>query len=105
MTNNIEDFHGTYVEVANGGVTEVQYRGKVHVLINDSFRPDNTIIVTLNNVLYVPGLNKRLLSSNEWNACGGYITLYPDRAILDIYSRDDECTASIEVPPVAGTTG
>jgi hypothetical protein len=111
MSNNINDFHvplepyETLVEVANGGVTHVQHRGKVDVLINDTYRPDNAIIVTLNNVLYVPGLTRRLLSVHEWNACGGWITLRPDRAILDVYSRDDECIASIEVPPVAGATG
>jgi hypothetical protein len=111
MSNNINDFHvplepyETLVEVANGGVTHVQHRGKVDVLINDTYRPDNAIMVTLNNVLYVPGLTRRLLSVHEWNACGGWITLRPDRAILDVYSRDDECIASIEVPPVAGATG
>jgi hypothetical protein len=83
----------------------VQHRGKVDVLINDTYRPDNSIIVTLNNVLYVQGLTRRLLSVHEWNACGGWITLHSNRAILDVYSRDDECIASIEVPPVAGATG
>jgi hypothetical protein len=77
MSNNINDFHvplepyETLVEVANRGVTHVQHRGKVDVLINDTYRPDNAIIVTLNNVLYVPGLTRRLLSVHEWNACGG----------------------------------
>jgi hypothetical protein len=111
MSNIIDDFHcplepyETLVEVANGGVTLVQSRGKIGVFISDTYRPDNSIIVTLNNVLYVPGLTKRRLSTHEWNACGGWITLRPDRTILDIYNRDSDCTASIEVAPVAGTTG
>jgi hypothetical protein len=71
MTNCIDDFNGplqeyeTLVEVANGGVTHVTRKGSVSVLINDHFQRENSIIVQLNNVLYLPGLSRRLLSVSE----------------------------------------
>jgi transposase InsO family protein len=71
-------------------------------LISDTYRPDNSIIVTLNNDLYVPGLTKRLLSTHGTPAEDGY----PYALIAQYWTYTTEIViASIEVPPVAGTTG
>jgi hypothetical protein len=67
MTHRYEAFNGplepyeTLVEVANGGVAHVTHKGTVDVLISDTYNPENSIIVQLNNVLYVPGITRRLL--------------------------------------------
>jgi hypothetical protein len=74
-----EDFNGTLtpydsvVETANGGIVRVTHRGSVRILMCDTFRPENTIVVKLFNVLHVPGLSRRLLSVHEWNSCNGQI--------------------------------
>jgi hypothetical protein len=66
MTHCREGFNGTLtpydsvVETANRGMVRVTHRGSVDILLSDAFRPDNSMVVQLNNVLYVPGL--RLVS-------------------------------------------
>jgi hypothetical protein len=79
MSNCLDDFIGlleryeTLVEVANGGVTHVSHRGRTRVHIRDLFQTNHSALVTLSNVLYVPGLTRRLISIVEWNSCGGHI--------------------------------
>jgi hypothetical protein len=64
MTPSKEDFNGTLtpfdsiVETANGGIIRITHIGTVRILMCDIFRPDNTIVVKLHNVLVVPGLTK-----------------------------------------------
>ncbi|KAG7366304.1 hypothetical protein IV203_028974 [Nitzschia inconspicua] len=71
MSNNWDDFIGelepyvTMVEVANGSLIEVQWRGTVKLLLIDKFDPDNRASVYLKNVLYVPQLSRRLFSVSE----------------------------------------
>jgi hypothetical protein len=71
MSNCLEDFIGplepyeTLVEVANGGVTHVSHRRKSKVYIRDIFRRNHSVVAILNNVLYVPGLTRRLISVVE----------------------------------------
>jgi hypothetical protein len=97
MTHCIDDFHGaltpyeSLVETANGGVIHVTQGGSVDIYISDVFKTGNAIIVQVNNVLYVPGLTRRLMSVHEWNACG-------------VYDDDDEIYVVIDLPPCPGAT-
>jgi hypothetical protein len=106
MSNCFDDFIGpvepyeTLVEAANGGVTRVSYKGKPKVYISDLFQPSHSALVTLHNVLYVPGLTRRLISVLEWNSCGGHVSFLTDRIRLEVFDQEGNTTASIEVPPV-----
>jgi hypothetical protein len=91
------------VETANGGVIHATHRGSVDIYISDVFKPGNAIIVQVNNVLYVPGLTRRLMSVHGWNACGGKILHLQDRTRVEVYD-DDEINAVIDFPPCPGAT-
>jgi transposase InsO family protein len=111
MTHSLDDFNGpltpfeSLVETANGGVIHVTHRGNVDIYLEDIFRPGNSIIVEVRNVLYVPGLTRRLISVSEWNACGGQILHLRDRTRVQVYNDDDEIDAVIDLPPCPGGTG
>jgi hypothetical protein len=110
MTPSKEDFNGTLtpfdsiVETANGGIIRVTHRGTVRILMCDIFRPDNTIVVKLHNVLFVPGLTKRLLSVPEWNSYNGQIYHMIDRQRVEIFDDNREICAFIDLPPCPGAT-
>ena len=74
----LEEYH-TLVEIANGAMVEVSKRGTVKLRINDFFRRYHYVQVYLNNVLWVPNLNRRLMSVAEWNQCGGQALFLHDR--------------------------
>jgi hypothetical protein len=57
------------------------------------------MVVQLNNVLYVPGLTKRLISVHEWNSSGGQIYHMTDRTRTEIYDEDGKVLAMIDLPP------
>ena len=105
MTPYLSDFIGTLtdhkstVETANGGIIPVFKKGTVKVLIVDAFDPQHVIPVLMENVLYVPGLNKRLLSVSDWNNCGGQISFLFDRCRIEILNDRDEVTHSIDIDP------
>jgi hypothetical protein len=71
MTPQQEDFIGpmtpntTIVETANGGFVEVTMKGRVNVLINDSFQHNKGIMTYPNDVFYVPLLSRPLFSVAE----------------------------------------
>ena len=78
MTPFFEDLIGNVtdteaiVEVANGILTEAPKQGTVKIKIED-INDGRTCDVLLHNVLYVPGLSRRLLSVRQWNVTGGNI--------------------------------
>jgi hypothetical protein len=92
MTNCQLDFNGiltpyeSLVETANGGVIHVTHRGNVDIYLDDAFHPGNSIIIEVKNVLYVPGLTRRLISVSEWNACGGQILHLKERTRVEVYN-------------------
>jgi hypothetical protein len=96
MTNRIEDFiehlehYETLVEVANGGIVHVTHRGKVKIHMSDTINPNHSIVVQLNDVLYVPDLTRRLISVQEWNSCGGHIMFLQDRTNIDNLALDSK---------------
>ncbi|KAG7340335.1 reverse transcriptase RNA-dependent DNA polymerase [Nitzschia inconspicua] len=106
MSNNRDDFIGklepyvTMVEVANGSLIEVRWRGTVKLLLIDKFDPDNRATVYLKNVLYVPQLSRRLFSVSEWYQCGGQITFMPDRCRIEILDSDDIPIHTIDTDPI-----
>jgi hypothetical protein len=110
MTHCIDDFNGdlkpyeSLVETANGGVIHVTHRGSVDIYLNDVFTKGNSLIIQVNNVLYVPGLTRRLISVHEWNACGGQILHLQDRTRVEVYDDNDEIYAIIDLPPCPGAT-
>jgi hypothetical protein len=81
-----------------------QTQESVDIYISDVFKPGNAIIVQVNNVMYVPGLTRRLVSVREWNACGGQILHLQDRTRVEVYDDDDEIYAIIDLPPCPGAT-
>ena len=111
MTYSLDDYNGpltpfeSLVETANGSIIHVTHRGNVDIHLDDAFKPNNSIIVEVRNVLYVPGLTRRLISVSEWNACGGQILHLRDRTQIQVYNDDDEIDAVIDLPPCPGGTG
>jgi hypothetical protein len=96
---------GASAVVANGGVTYVSYRGQTKVYLTDLLKHNHSVLVTLHNVLYVPGLTRRLISVLEWKSCGGHISYLSDRIRLDVFDQQGILTTSIETPPIYSTTG
>jgi hypothetical protein len=85
------------VETANGGLTK---KGTVKIKIVDMFQPSKSRTVYLNDVLYVPDLNRRLLSVSEWNQCGGEISFLHDRCRLRLLNEDNTTDTTIDIEPI-----
>ena len=70
MTPYYEDIIGDHeqvdhsVEVATGVLVNAPIQGTVKILVEDIYTNDK-VFVLIHNVLYVPGLNKRLLSVRQ----------------------------------------
>ncbi|KAG7362456.1 integrase core domain containing protein [Nitzschia inconspicua] len=92
--------HQTMVEVANGSLVEVQWRGTVKLLLIDKFDRSNQAMVYLRNVLYVPMLSRRLLSVAEWNQCGGQINFLTDKCRVQILDSNDFPIHTIDIDPI-----
>ena len=60
------------VEVATGVLVPGKSVGTVKIRITD-IKTHETCYVLLNNVIHVPGLNRRLISVHQWNLSGGNI--------------------------------
>jgi hypothetical protein len=106
MTPNIDGLvediepYDTIVETANGGQVKCHMRGTAQILIQDIFDQNKRLVVLVEHVLHVPGLNRRLLSVREWNHSGGSVTFLADRCRLKIVdeSRDTKHTLDIGLP-------
>jgi hypothetical protein len=76
MTNNEADLalnreeSNAVVQVANGVLIRAELRGTVRVRIQDLNHPHISCNMLIHDVLYVPGLSRRLLSVDQWNAGG-----------------------------------
>ena len=71
------------VEVATGVLTQAPLQGTVKIHIQDIYTHDECYVL-LEDVLYVPGLSKRLLSVRQWNTTGGDVLFDIDHCILSI---------------------
>ncbi|KAG7352569.1 hypothetical protein IV203_008617 [Nitzschia inconspicua] len=92
--------HQTMVEIANGSLVEVRWRGTVKLLLIDKSKPSNQAMVCLRNVLYVPMLSRRLLSVAEWNQCGCQINFLTDKCRVQILDSDDSPAHTIDIDPI-----
>jgi hypothetical protein len=74
MTNNLTDLvlnieeSAAVVQVANRVLIPAQQRGTVQIRIQDLHDPHITCDILVHDVLYIPGLSRRLLSVDQWNA-------------------------------------
>jgi hypothetical protein len=76
------------VQVANGVLIRAQLRGTVRIRIQDLNDPHISCDILVHDVLYVPGLSRRLLSVDQWNAAGGEIWFHPDHTTLRAVDSD-----------------
>ena len=72
------------VEVATGVLTRAPKIGTAKIRIDDISTGD-CCYVLVHNVLYVPGLNKRLLSVRQWNLNGGNILFELEHCLISFY--------------------
>jgi hypothetical protein len=88
MTNNQADLvlnieeSNAVVRVANGVLIRAELRGTVRVRIEDVHDMQNSCDIYIHDALYVPGLSRRLLSVDQWNAAGGEIWFHPKHTTL-----------------------
>ena len=106
MTPYAEDFIGDMqpsactVEVATGVIVGAPFEGTVKVELNDIYNQDHTCFVLMHNVLYVPGLNQRLISVRQWNATGGNVHFEMEHCILTVCDAiTGECMDYAVKPP------
>ncbi len=94
MTNNATDLvlnieeSNAVVQVANGVLIRAESRGTVRVRIQDILDPRLSCDIYIHDVLYVPGLSRRLLSVDQWNAAGGEIWFHPEHTTLKAVDSD-----------------
>ena len=78
---NVEESNAV-VQVANGVLIRAELRGTVRIRLQDLNDPRITCDILVHGVLYVPGLSRRLLSVDQWNAAGGEIWFHPQHTTL-----------------------
>ena len=78
-------------------------QGTAKIKIADVVTGDECIVM-LHNVLYVPGLTKRLLSVRQWNMTGGDINFGFEHCHLTVCdTENDKCMRFAVNPPYADT--
>jgi hypothetical protein len=85
------------VSMANGAVVHVKHCGSVKICHNDINDPRNTKFVQIKKALYVPGLNRRLLSVVQWNDAGGEILFLRDHCRIILTDDVIDTSYSIDV--------
>jgi hypothetical protein len=78
---NVEESNAV-VQVANGALIRAELRGTARIRIQDLNDPRITCDILAHDVLHVPGLSRRLLSVDQWNAAGGEIWFHPEHTAL-----------------------
>ena len=76
------------VEVANGNLVQAPIEGTACIRIvdvNDHHQHD----ILLNNVLYVPGLSRRLFSVSQWTKCGGNLSFNGETCQMQFYTNNN----------------
>jgi hypothetical protein len=85
------------VSMANGAVVHVKHCGSVKICLNDINHPRNSKFVQIEKVLYVPGLNRRLLSVVQWNDAGGEILFLRNHCRIILTDDITDTSYSIDV--------
>ena len=88
------------VQVANGVIIPAPKKGTARIRLFDinGLAP---VDVLLANVLYTPGLNRRLLSVPQWNEAGGSIHFnahYTELTLIDDSTTDTTITVRVNAP-------
>ena len=91
------------VEVATGVLTRAPKIGTAKIRTDD-INTGDCCYVLVHNVLYVPGLNKRLLSVRQWNLNGSNILFELDRCLISVYDPSNNQNYSYEVQPPYSST-
>jgi hypothetical protein len=86
------------VEVANGLFIRAQRRGTVQIRLTDINDSRRTCDILVHDVMWVPGLSRRLLSVDQWMADGGAIHFNADHTTICVVDRDTNETHSFDVP-------
>jgi hypothetical protein len=86
------------VEVANGVLIRAQRRGTVRIRLTDINDSRHTCDILVHDVLWVPGLSRRLLSVDQWMAPGGAIHFNADYTTIRVVDSDTNETHSFDVP-------
>ena len=109
MTPYLTDFIGDQqrascsVEVATGVLTQAPLQGTVKIKLQDIYS-GKWCYVLLHNVLYVPGLTRRLISVRQWNVTGGDVSFEMDHCTLTVCdATSGECEQYSVKPPYAST--
>ena len=94
---NVERSHAI-VEVANGVLIHATLRGTVRIKLTDLDDPARSCDILVHDVLYVPGLSRRLLSVDQWMAAGGDIHFNLTYTTIRVVDSDTDESHSFNVP-------
>jgi hypothetical protein len=86
------------VEVANGVLIRAQQRGTVQIRLTDINDSRRTCDILVHDVLWIPGLSRRLLSVDQWMAAGGAIHFNADYTTICVVDSDTNKTHSFDLP-------
>ena len=86
------------VGVATGVLTPAPLQGTVKIHIQDIYIYDGCFVF-LHDVLYVPGLSRRLLSVRQWNTTGGDVVFELNHCVLSILDSESDLHFDMHVRP------
>ena len=87
------------VKVATGVLVQAPLQGTVKVFIQDIYNPKKRTFVLMHNVLYVPELNKRLISVRQWKMTGGDVSFELDHCVMSVHDPLTDKTTKYNVTP------
>jgi transposase InsO family protein len=97
LVHNVERSHAI-VEVANGVLIRAELRGTVRIKLVDINDATQSCDILVHDVLYVPGLSRRLLSVDQWMAAGGDIHFNMNHTTIRVVDSDTDESRSFDVP-------
>jgi hypothetical protein len=97
LVHNVERSHAI-VEVANGVLIRAELRGTVRIKLVDINDAEQSCDILVHDVIYVPGLSRRLLSVDQWMAAGGDIHFNMNHTTIRVVDSDTDESRSFDVP-------
>ena len=83
-------------------LTPAPLQGTVKIHIQDIYTYEECFVF-LHDVLYVPGLSRRLLSVRQWNTTGGDVLFEMDHCVLSVLDADSHLSFDMHVRPPYAT--
>ena len=78
-------------------------QGTVKIHIEDMLN-GNECYILLHDVLFVPGISRRLLSVRQWNVTKGDVKFNINQCVMTVCNHDtNECFEFVITPPYAST--